>query len=78
MRTVFAARRDRISECSYRVLYLHWIEDRPLSAVAATLGLTRTQAWLRHHRALLGDVLRFTTGWPCHDQDQKYVNPFSG
>ncbi|MBX6314049.1 MAG: sigma-70 family RNA polymerase sigma factor [Isosphaeraceae bacterium] len=48
---VLGVLRAQLCERYYYVLYLHWIEGRPLSKVAATLGLTPEQAWLCHHRA---------------------------
>jgi hypothetical protein len=40
----------RVSECSYRILYLCWIERRPLPEIAAALGMTPAQVRFRHHR----------------------------
>jgi RNA polymerase sigma factor (sigma-70 family) len=40
-----------IPEEDYRILYMHWIEGRPMSEIAAFLNLSSKQVWARHHRA---------------------------
>jgi hypothetical protein len=42
--------RSHVSECSYWVLYLRWIQGRSVPETAACLGLTRQQVWFRQHR----------------------------
>jgi RNA polymerase sigma factor (sigma-70 family) len=41
----------QMPECSYRILYMHWIEGRTMSEIAAFLNLSIEQVWARHHRA---------------------------
>lgn len=41
----------RLSECSFEVLRLRLIEDRPVAEVAELLDLTHEQVWYRYHRA---------------------------
>jgi hypothetical protein len=47
---VLAELRSQVSECSYRVLYLRWIEGRTASETAAALGLIPEQVWFREYR----------------------------
>jgi RNA polymerase sigma factor (sigma-70 family) len=42
--------RQRVSERSYRVLHLRWMEGWTVREVGACLGLTPQQVWLREHR----------------------------
>ena len=41
----------QIPERNYRVLYMHWIEGRPMPEIARVLNLSIEQVWTRHHRA---------------------------
>jgi RNA polymerase sigma-70 factor (ECF subfamily) len=41
---------QRVSTCSYRVLYLRWIEERTVREVAAVLGLTPERVRARTYR----------------------------
>jgi RNA polymerase sigma-70 factor (ECF subfamily) len=50
VRRVLAALRQRVSERSYRVLYLRWIEGWTTREVAVALGLTPAQVRSRDHR----------------------------
>lgn len=42
----------KIHQCSYRVVYLRWIEGRTVPEIAVALGLTPQQVHFRHHRAM--------------------------
>jgi DNA-directed RNA polymerase specialized sigma24 family protein len=42
----------RVPRRPYQVVILHWLEGQPFDELAPRLGLTRKQAWDRHHRAL--------------------------
>jgi RNA polymerase sigma-70 factor (ECF subfamily) len=42
--------RSQVSECSYRVLYLRWIEGWTAAETAAAVGLTPAQVWFREYR----------------------------
>jgi RNA polymerase sigma-70 factor (ECF subfamily) len=42
--------RSQVSECSYRVLYLRWVEGRTAAETAAAVGLTAPQVWFREYR----------------------------
>ena len=50
VRRVLAALRRRVSERSYQVLYLRWIEGWTTREVAVALGLTSAQVRSRDHR----------------------------
>jgi RNA polymerase sigma factor (sigma-70 family) len=50
VRGVLGELRGRAPECSYRVLYLRWIEGRTVPEIAVTLGLTAGQVRARQHR----------------------------
>src|SRR5262249_13401906 len=41
---------ERVSECSFRVLYLRYIEGRTVAEIADVVGLTPEQVRLRAHR----------------------------
>jgi DNA-directed RNA polymerase specialized sigma24 family protein len=41
----------RIPECSYRVLYTHWVEGRTMPEIAALVNLSIEQVWTHHRRA---------------------------
>jgi RNA polymerase sigma factor (sigma-70 family) len=43
--------RKRSSECSFQVLQLRLVEQRPVAEVAEKLGLSHEQVWYRYHRA---------------------------
>jgi RNA polymerase sigma factor (sigma-70 family) len=47
---MLAELRRSVSERNYAVLHLHWIEGHPVAEVAAALGLTPAQVWVREHR----------------------------
>jgi RNA polymerase sigma factor (sigma-70 family) len=43
--------RKRLSECTFQVLHLRLVEQRPVAEVAKMLGLSHQQVWYRYHRA---------------------------
>ncbi len=43
--------RKRVSECTFQVLQMRLVEQRPVAEVAEALGLHREQVWYRCHRA---------------------------
>ena len=47
---VLAELQKQISERSYRVLHLRWIEGRTVTETAACLGLKPAQVWCHEHR----------------------------
>ena len=50
VRGLLAELRQRVSPCSFDVLYMRSIEGRTVPEIAATLGLTTRQVWFRYHR----------------------------
>jgi hypothetical protein len=52
MRRVLAELRRGVSERSYRVLYLRWVEGWTTREIAAALGLTPAQVRSRDHRMI--------------------------
>jgi RNA polymerase sigma factor (sigma-70 family) len=46
------------SECTYQVLQLRLVDERPVAEVARRLGLSHEQVWYRYHRArrALGEI----------------------
>ncbi len=52
VRERLAELRARVSETSFQVVYLRWIEGWTLGEIAAYLGLTSDQARSRHHRMM--------------------------
>jgi RNA polymerase sigma factor (sigma-70 family) len=43
--------RKSLSECSFQVLEMRLLQQRPVAEVADTLGLSHEQVWYRYHRA---------------------------
>ena len=41
----------QIPDNSHRILYMHWVEGRPMPEIAALLNLSVEQVWALHHRA---------------------------
>jgi RNA polymerase sigma factor (sigma-70 family) len=52
IRRVLAEFRTQVSEASYRVIHLRWVEGLTISEVAAALRLTPEQVRFRHHRLM--------------------------
>jgi RNA polymerase sigma-70 factor (ECF subfamily) len=59
VRAVCEAARDRVSESTYRIIVLHWIEGCPYDEIATTLGIPLARVRDRHRRAfpMLRDLL---------------------
>ncbi len=81
VRVVLARLRDEVSECSYQVLHLRWIEGLSVPEVAAALDLTPRQVWFRHHRmkqkfrALFNQYARERTGRATRHAGGKQATP---
>jgi len=43
--------RQRLSKCSFQVLCLRLVDQKPVAEVAQELGLSNQQVWYRYHRA---------------------------
>jgi RNA polymerase sigma factor (sigma-70 family) len=66
--------RKRLSECSFQVLRLRLVEQRPVAEVAQRLGLSHEQVWYRYHRArreleAIGSALACGRRSPCQVDD---------
>jgi RNA polymerase sigma factor (sigma-70 family) len=67
----------RLSECSFQILRLRLVEQRPVAEVAETLGLSREQVWYRYHRARreleeIGSALAHGQRSPCRVDDSPH------
>jgi RNA polymerase sigma factor (sigma-70 family) len=71
VRRVLAELRQRVSERSYRVLYLRWMEGWTVREVGACLGLTPQQVWLREHRI----KRKFRCLWDRHTSNTRRLLP---
>ncbi len=66
--------RKRLSECTFQVLQLRLMEQRPVAEVAEKLGLSHKQVWYRFHRARreleeIGSGLARGQRTPCPHDD---------
>ena len=49
--TILMTIRRNVSRPNYDLLYMRWVQGRPVSEVADAMQMTRQQVWYREHRA---------------------------